>query len=226
MHLDGGAADWTAVVPVRDPRTGKSRLGAGPEINAAIAHDTLSAALACSEIRQLVLVTDDPWWVDETLLAHPRLTLVVHREPGLNSAVASGLLQAERHAAVLLGDLPCLRPADLTLALTAARDIPRGMVRDRHGTGTTLLTGGPHLPHFGPGSAVRHRDAGYQELPLPRAATVSHDVDTAQDLLEAARRFGVGPHTRRALARSRTLSVPGAHTSPPRYGMHTAEVFA
>lgn len=199
MDLDGGTAPWTAVVPVRDPRTGKSRLGVGPELNAALAHDTVSAALRCPEIRELVLVTDDPWWVDADLHSEPQLTLVVHREPGLNSAVATGLRRAGPRAAVLLGDLPCLQPEDLTLVLGAARTIPRGMVSDRHGTGTTLLTGGSHRSHFGPGSAARHREAGYQELPLPHFSTLRLDIDTPQDLRDAEVGGGLGPRTRAAL---------------------------
>ena len=221
MDHHSGTAPWRVVVPVRDPRTGKSRLGAAPELNTALAHDTVSAALTCAEIRHLVLVTDDPWWIDRELLLESRLTLVVHGEPGLNSAVAAGLRHTGLHGAgqahpggrcaVLLGDLPSLRPEDLALALRAARAIPRGMVSDRHGTGTTLLTGASHRAHFGPGSAARHRDAGYRELPVPRGSTLRHDVDTPQDLSDAAHRLGVSPRTRRALTLSPSTPSPFTH---------------
>lgn len=227
--------NWSVVVPIRDPRKGKSRLESGTTINAALAYDTLSAALGCAEIRDLLLVTDDPWWVGRDLLDESRFTLLVHRELGLNSAIIAGLRQIDtgvagaRHlgggTAVLLGDLPCLQPEDLAAALRAARTVSRGMVSDHHRTGTTLLTGTSHLPHFGPGSAARHRDAGYQELPLPRGSTLRHDVDTPQDLTDATHRLGVGPRTRRALRLDPAAAGPVTH-DPATTRVPTAEAFA
>lgn len=206
MRLGGGNQGWRVVVPVRDPRTGKSRLGAGPELNTAIAYDTVSAALHCPEVKELLLVTDDPWWIGADLRAAPRLSVLVHPEPGLNPAVRAGLREAAAgapaRAAVMLGDLPGLRPEDLSLALRAAADVPAGMLADRQGAGTTLLTGVRHGVHFGPDSAARHRRAGHRELPLSPASTVRWDVDTPEDLERAAAQIGLGPRTRRLLAAS------------------------
>jgi 2-phospho-L-lactate guanylyltransferase len=104
--------------------------------------------------------------------------------------------------AVLLGDLPALRPEDLTQALTAAAAYPIAFVPDADGTGTVLLTAtdGRQLePRFGEGSAARHKAAGHTrlDLELPRLRT---DVDDSGDL-EHALALGVGPATATILAR-------------------------
>lgn len=90
----------------------------------------------------------------------------------------------------MLGDLPALRPADLTAALRAARLVPRGVVADHTGEGTTLLTTrnmrqDPHTPQFGPGSARLHSEAGYRPLQVPASSSLRRDVDTAADLRAA-----------------------------------------
>jgi 2-phospho-L-lactate guanylyltransferase len=104
--------------------------------------------------------------------------------------------------AVLLGDLPALRPEDLTEALTAAAAYPLAFVPDADGTGTVLLTAtdGARLePRFGDGSAARHEAAGHTrlDLDLPRLRT---DVDDSA-ALEQALALGVGPATATTLAR-------------------------
>lgn len=237
MRLSGGNRGWRLVVPVRDPRTGKSRLGEGPELNLAIAYDTVSAALGCPEVEELLLVTDAQWWIGPDLLDAEKLNVLTDRGAGLNPAVTAALHQVGPHpaglhqgpapVAVMLGDLPCLRPDDLSRALHAAAHLPSGMVTDRQGTGTTLLTGPTRGVQFGPDSAQRHRQSGYRELELALESTVRRDLDTPEDLFVALREGGLGPHTRRALDQSApALTQPRSSGLQVPLGSQTAEEVA
>jgi 2-phospho-L-lactate guanylyltransferase len=101
--------------------------------------------------------------------------------------------------AALTGDLPALRPAELTAGLSEAGAAGgRAFVPDASGAGTTLLTapsGAALRPRFGPGSAAAHASSGATPLlgPWP---SLRRDVDTAADLAAAAV-LGLGPHTAR-----------------------------
>ncbi len=106
--------------------------------------------------------------------------------------------------AVLLGDVPALRPGDLVAGLAAAAAYDLALVPDADGTGTVLLTAldaGALHPRFGAGSARRHEDAGHRrlDLALPRLRT---DVDDAASLVRAAA-LGLGPRTAALLAGAR-----------------------
>jgi 2-phospho-L-lactate guanylyltransferase len=106
--------------------------------------------------------------------------------------------------AVLLGDVPALRPGDLAAGLGAAAAYDLAFVPDADGTGTVLLTAldaGRLRPRFGAGSARRHEDGGHRrlDLPLPRLRT---DVDDAGSLARAAA-LGLGPRTAALLAGAR-----------------------
>ncbi|MFT4084021.1 MAG: NTP transferase domain-containing protein [Nocardioides sp.] len=179
--------DWTLVVPVRDPRTGKSRLGLGPEVAETIARRTLDAAGATARVARLLLVTDEPCWT-----VGVAAEVVVERSPGLTVAVRAGLEAAGTdRVAVMLGDVPTLTPDELEVALAAADEVRRGMVSDHVGTGTVLITAldaATHRPAFGPDSAARHRAAGYLELPVPADSGLRLDVDTLEDLRLASAR--------------------------------------
>lgn len=219
MRRRRARSGWTLIVPVRDPKTGKSRLESSAALNTAIAADTVSAALACPDIRQVVLVTDDLSWIPESLTSDFRCTVLLQTSTvqeqessgsPLNAAVTQALGNVSRSGhracavAIMLGDLPALHPADLGTALHAAAGMPRGMVSDHLGSGTTLITAGnvawtSHLPCFGPDSAERHRAAGYRELPVPASSSLRRDVDTAEDL--RAVHSGLGPATLHALER-------------------------
>lgn len=106
--------------------------------------------------------------------------------------------------AVLLGDVPALRPGDLAAGLGAAAAYDLAFVPDADGTGTVLLTAldADRLrPRFGAGSARRHEEGGHRrlDLPLPRLRT---DVDDAGSLARAAA-LGLGPRTAALLAGAR-----------------------
>jgi 2-phospho-L-lactate guanylyltransferase len=202
---------WTLVLPVKGGPRAKSRLGAAPAVAAAIALDCLDAVLACPAVGACIVVSADVGVQRAARLAGA-MVVGESRPAGLVAAIGDGLAAAGRRpwcarpAAVLLPDLPALRPEDLQSALAAAGSaLAAGplmaAVPDADGTGTVLLAARTPArldPAFGPGSFAEHLDRGAVPLPLdlPR---LRRDVDTPADL-DAALALGVGPRTRSALA--------------------------
>lgn len=191
------------MVPVKPSEEAKTRLGAGLEIAAAIALDTVAAIAATPEVGRVVVVTADEGVAWE-LRGVDGVQVVVEPEPqGIAAAVSLGLdtLEETEDRAVLLGDLPALTPDDLVAALALAARVDRGFVPDREGGGTTAVTaiGGTELLHrFGQGSAARHAALGLVRLGVPKESTLRRDVDTPEQLA-AAELLGLGPHTSAAL---------------------------
>jgi 2-phospho-L-lactate guanylyltransferase len=194
---------WTVVIPAKALPEAKSRLlAASPDGAAhrrlveAIRADTLSAARATPDVARILVVTDRT--------GEPGA--LVQIEPGLNAALREAFDHAARTwpddgIAALVGDLPALRSDELRAALSAAATHPRSFVPDAPGTGTTLLavTPGTTLdPQFGTGSAARHAAAAAR---IDAGPSVRHDVDTAEDLREAAI-LGLGPATAAVLGQS------------------------
>ncbi len=198
---------WQVVVPIKGTDAAKTRLGVAPSerrlsLARAFALDTLDAvanALSRRPGSRLVVVSVDTapgtWPGADEVIPDPGL--------GLNPAVTAGLGACDPAAfrAVLLGDLPALRPADLDRALAAAEREDLGYVADEDGRGTVLVTAGPGIrlvPRFGPSSAHDHDDTGHAALAvdLPRLRA---DVDSLDDL-DTALALGVGAHTHLALA--------------------------
>jgi 2-phospho-L-lactate/phosphoenolpyruvate guanylyltransferase len=212
------------VVPVKALPQAKTRLrgaadgGVGePAAHArlalALAHDTVTAVLACPAVRRLLVVSTDPVVAAELAAVGVE---VVPDGPvaGLNAAYRRGaavLRERDPDAVVgaLQADLPALRADELCAALAAAhvlfadRSTGRAFVADAEGTGTTLLLAAPGTPldpRFGAGSAARHAGSGAVELAGDWPG-LRRDVDTSDDLGEAVG-LGLGPHTRGVLARS------------------------
>lgn len=194
------------VIPVRAADRGKSRLDVEQArrsaLAAAFALDTVAAARAAARVGELVVVGS---------LAEPVEGVRVVDDPGagLIAAIAAGLAAlgsgegpSNEPTAVLLGDLPALRPVELDAALAEAARYERAFVPDAEGSGTSLIVaraGVPHAPAFGPDSAERHRAAGYIELSLPAGSGLRRDVDTIEQL-RAAASLVLGPRTRALLA--------------------------
>lgn len=197
---------WSIVVPVKRLAIAKSRLRSTlPSVDhdalvLAICLDTVSAALGCSEVALVVVVTDDPR-AGAALRAAGALIVADEPDSGLNPAVQHGAEAAAALApgdalAVLSSDLPALRPAELAAALAAAAPHPRAFVSDTAATGTTLLAvalGQPLRPAFGSNSQAAHTATGAVEL-AGDWPSLRRDVDTATDL-SAAAALGLGPHT-------------------------------
>lgn len=194
------SGSWAVVVPVKG-RHGKSRLAVPDALRAQLARafalDTVRAVAETGSVREIVVVAADGGEAGAFGALGARLV----RDPGAGLLAALGTgLHAVRDRrlgrALLLGDLPALRSAELAAALAAAARLPRAMVPDT-GTGTVLVTaraGVAHRPRFGPGSGAAHRRAGYVELALPRDWGLRNDVDTLADLARA-RSLGLGSAT-------------------------------
>lgn len=191
------------VIPVRGGDRGKSRLDVEQArrsaLAAAFALDTVAAARAADRVGELVVVGS---------LAEPIAGVRVIADPGdgLLAAVAAGLaaLPSGAPSAVLLGDLPALRPSELDEALAAAAAHDRAFVPDAEGSGTALIVaraGVLHAPAFGPDSAAGHRATGYVELSLPAGSGLRRDVDTIEQL-RAAASLVLGPRTRALIFRA------------------------
>jgi 2-phospho-L-lactate/phosphoenolpyruvate guanylyltransferase len=217
---------WTVVLPLKGGTNAKSRLGAPAQLATAIALDCLAAVLAADDVGDVVVVTPDPRLAGLARDAGARVRPESVPGSGLLAAVSDGLAGVAGRCAVLLADLPALRPADLTTALrlaaalleprTAARLEPSAGRRtesaqparpemvflpDAEGSGTVLLTAldpAAMRPAFGPASASAHEAAGAHRLDadLPR---LRRDVDTRDDL-RTALALGVGVRTQAALA--------------------------
>jgi 2-phospho-L-lactate/phosphoenolpyruvate guanylyltransferase len=193
---------WVAVVPVKRLGAAKSRLrGAVPvarhgELALAMLGDTAAAVLACPEVDELLVVTDDP---AAAAVARQLGARAVPDEPraGLNAAFRFGadvVAGRDRRRIAMTGDLPALRPEELSSALEKV-DV-RSFVADAAGTGTVLLAvleGVDLDPQFGAGSARAHEHSRATNI-TGQWPGLRRDVDTADDL-RAVLGIGPGPRT-------------------------------
>ena len=195
---------YAALVPVKPPAHGKSRL-VGPsddrrrELAAAFALDTVASCLAADRIGAVLAITDDATF--SRRLSDLGCASIPDAVTGdLNATLRQAAAEALRRwpdltPVAVCADLPALRARDLDAALgRAAADAP-SFVADAAGVGTTLYTA-PYtqfVPRFGPGSRLAHLDTGANEIggALP---SLRRDVDDLDDLQEALA-LGVGPHT-------------------------------
>jgi 2-phospho-L-lactate guanylyltransferase len=207
------------VIPLKPLTRAKSRLadtaadGVRPGLALAFAQDTVAAALACTAVADVAVVTDDGLAARELAALGAR---IVPDTPagGLNAALTHGasVVREKRPfapVATLNADLPALRPLELGRVLDAAAEFPRAFLADAAALGTTLLAAGPGRelrPAFGIDSRARHRASGAAELVPADVDSVRQDVDTGDDL-RAALALGVGPHT---AAVSAGLLIPGS----------------
>ncbi|MFE7157891.1 2-phospho-L-lactate guanylyltransferase [Streptomyces sp. NPDC057636] len=205
---------WWVVVPMKDIRNAKSRLGGDPgrrrALAVAMARDTLRAASGAVCVDGVVLVCDQPDDVPDLMV--PGVRIEVRPGLDLNDALSAGAAvvraeNARRHLAALPADLPYLRSAELTVALGRVARHPRAVVADREGVGTALLTaraGRQLLPAFGPDSLTRHRASGAREVLLPARSGLRRDVDHQEDLMSG---HGLGPRTHATLRGGRVLAA-------------------
>jgi len=102
--------------------------------------------------------------------------------------------------AVVVADLPALRPQSMAQVLQLALRHRQATVDDVDERGTTVLTARDPVdlqPHFGDRSAAAHRKTG--AVLLSAGLDVRSDVDTVGGL-RRAQRLGLGPHTAALLA--------------------------
>lgn len=195
---------WSIVIPVKGA-VGKSRLDAGDAraaLSVAFARDAITAAAAAESVARVVVVTGDA-----DVARDLAVETVDDPGTGLAAAIRTGIaaLDEGQPAAVMLGDLPALTPGALDEALAMAEREGRSFVPDALTTGTTLLAArraDALRPHFGPGSAERHRLAGHVALPVAPDSGLRVDVDELADL-HLAIDLGVGEHTQAVLRAAR-----------------------
>ena len=199
---DAQRREWTLVIPVKQAALAKSRLTVSGVDKVALARafalDTVEAAAACGRVTQVIVVTSDEQTA-KALASIARITVINDTARDLRGAIELGLASVgdTKPRGVLLGDLPALRPSQLSDALAQATTVARAFVPDADGTGTSLATARPGalLPClFGPHSAAAHRAALFVEVILPSSSGLRRDVDTAEHL-KVARRLGLGCHT-------------------------------
>jgi 2-phospho-L-lactate/phosphoenolpyruvate guanylyltransferase len=201
------AARWQVFVPVKDPERAKTRLARTlgerrPELALAFARDTVAAAMAAAAVETVTVVTADER-VAKVLGDDGAQVVDEGAVHDLNAVISTavGRRPLRENTAVLLGDLPALASSELEHALALATRYDSAFVADAAGTGTTLLAarrGSIMHAHFGPGSAIAHVRAGATALGDPAFSTLRRDVDSAADLIEAAR-IGFGRYTAEAL---------------------------
>ena len=202
---------WRVIIPVKGQLSAKSRLHppagvARADLAHAFALDTITAAVAGILPAHLVVVTSDEHTA--TFVRDQGGIVVADQGDGLNPAIRLGIGYVQRvlgpgPTAVLLGDIPTLRPQDLVDALCVCGAHLRALVPDASGAGTVLLSAlSPRdlHPRFGPDSAREHsRDCERLDLDLPALRT---DVDDDRSLRSAIK-IGVGGHTALVLAPAR-----------------------
>ena len=208
---------WWVIVPMKDTRLAKSRLGGEPgrrrELAIVMARDTLSAAADTPSVDGVLVVCDRHQDAESFTL--PGVTVVTRPGLSLNQAVLAGadVVRAEdasRNLAVLPGDLPYLWPSELEAALRRAAGFAATCVGDRTGHGTTLTTaraGTDLVPSYGARSLVRHREAGAVEVVSPAWSGLRRDVDVAEDLLVT---YALRPRTRLLVERPVLQTAGGA----------------
>lgn len=196
--MTDGSPSTTAVVPLRDGVSGKSRLAA--VLDAAsrrrlvrvLARHVVATLLASDGIGRVVVVTADPAFARDTLAGLEVEVLEQPADrPGLNPALeharAHLLAESPRSARLLVAhaDLPALTPADVTALL--AQDAPVVVATDRNRSGTNLLllpSGAGFRFRFGTGSLAAHlaeaETRGLAATVVDRPGTAV-DLDTADD---------------------------------------------
>jgi 2-phospho-L-lactate guanylyltransferase len=205
------------VVPVKGGPLAKSRLALPRTVRSALAdafaRDTVEA-LQRGRPGMAVLVVTSAAEV-RTWATAAGCRVVADPGAGLDAAVAAGAAAAgdagADRVAVVLGDHPALRPAEVGTALDAVADLPRALVPDADGSGTAMLTlpaGVPVRTAFGPGSARAHEALGHR-LRTPEVPGLRLDVDDARSLAGALA-LGVGRHTTEVLRRA---TLPGVQAT-------------
>jgi len=197
---------WSLIVPVKRLEAAKTRLAVDIEARAdlaiAMAYDTVSVALTCDEVAEVVVVTDDER--ANRMLAGVGARIIPDTpDAGLNAALHHGAANASRPwVAALSSDLPALRPDDLSEVLRLAAANDQAVVADSQGAGTTVYTAtelGRFVPSYGPDSLTAHLRNGAVDLTSMAGDSVRRDVDTLEGLRSAVA-LGVGPATEKALA--------------------------
>ena len=197
---------YVAVVPVKPPAVGKSRLGLSGdrrrELAAAFALDTVTACLATRPVAQVLAVTDDAAFARD-LAAAGCAVLPDGPSGDLNTSLVLAAAEARRRwpdlrPVAVCADLPALRPDDLAEALAIAADprvrLRRGRRRHRHHD-VRRDRRDASCPASGPAPGPPTSTVGRSRSPAC-SPSLRQDVDDLVDL-GRAEALGLGPHTAR-----------------------------
>jgi 2-phospho-L-lactate/phosphoenolpyruvate guanylyltransferase len=201
---------WQVLVPIKRLTDAKSRLSADEvtrqELVVAMAQDTLAAISASPLVTGVGLVCPDRLLAARLTSGQVSWLEEIPGEPdGLNGAItrAVGEVRSQSsvaNVAVVVADLPALRPDEVTAALTDAPSNTPSFVSDILGSGTTAVLF-PEMSEvalsFGSGSAERHHALGLVALEV--GPGLRQDVDTLSDLRSAAA-LGLGAFTHHVMA--------------------------
>ncbi|MCK6080089.1 2-phospho-L-lactate guanylyltransferase [Microbacterium sp. EYE_5] len=187
---------WAVMIPVKPFADAKSRLGDDIRrggIARALALDTIDVATRTAGVARVIVVTADAALAS---LLPGGVELVREREPaGIDAALlaASARVGLRRHRASLPADLAALAPAELAAALSMAAGVPRAVIPDAAGTGSTLVTaraGVPWASAYGTESFSQHVALGCRPLPVRATSGLRWDLDTPDDLAGLLPRAG------------------------------------
>ena len=188
---------WSLVIPVKVLAQAKSRLTglAGQrrsDFALAMAADTLAAAVQRGQRRRRPGRHRRPGCQRHRVpprrgRARGHARRRAQRGARARCRLLGGDRWPDRGRAGLAGDLPAVKPAELTAALAAAAPLGTAFVPDADGTGTTLYAAAPGAqfsPRFGPASRDRHLATGAVEIGIDLPG-LRRDVDTIEDLRAA-----------------------------------------
>jgi len=214
MSNSSAPPHYGIVVPAKPPAVAKSRLldlgdEARRDLVVAFAADTIIAALQSPVVDVVLAVTDDVAFADH-LAALGAEVIPDGAADDLNGSLLQAAAELHRrwprlHIAAVCADLPAMRSAELTRALSAAPSHLQSFVADTERVGTTVLVAPSlevFLPRFGVDSRAAHLADGAIEIDVVDIETLRRDVDTAADLA-AAIRLGVGARTATVTTRLR-----------------------
>lgn len=190
-----------AVVPLRDGRSGKTRLSAvlGAEdrarLVAALARHVVTTLAEADGVSRVVVISADVAFARAALVTVRGPVEVVQQPPdrrGLNAAIAFGrdgvAARPSTRLLVAHADLPALAPDDVVALL--AQPGPVTIAPDRAGTGTNALVldraAAEFTFRFGVGSLAAHRQEAARRGWTPALVTrtgTAVDLDTPEDWL-------------------------------------------
>ena len=209
-----------ALVPIRSPGVGKTRLAAAglsptqrATLSAAMLAD-VTGALRHADVDSIVVAAAG----DEAAAAAAALNLDVLIDPPdtttLDAAVASAAarIRAAGSLLVVMADLPRLMPEEIDELLSGDAPVVVAPTADG-GTGALLRTPPQVIATaYGPQSAHRHlrlADEAGISAQMVRLDGLRHDIDTIDDL-EELRNGPVGPATRHVLPSLLDVADPPA----------------
>ncbi|MDG2303090.1 MAG: 2-phospho-L-lactate guanylyltransferase [Candidatus Binatia bacterium] len=186
-----------AVVPAKFGKSAKERLApvlaqdVRERLAKAMLSDVLRALGGCPAVEATVVISRDAAAL-ELAAASAAEGLPEQARGGLNASVAEAIAHCTARGAtgvvIAMGDLPLLRPDDVSAAVERLPERGLVLLPSSDGTGTNLVVARPPdllEPEFGPGSLARHLEQVRRKAivaVIHECAGAALDVDTPADL--------------------------------------------